>query len=161
MRLYDPLETYDENPPGSYKSASGILRFENARCSGFERGKAKVPDDYRRELHLRTGVVAAYYTWEKVHYERKVFASTADEVVCANFTADADFQFSISPQRGDHEEWDRKLNSCYGYLTHIDGGLVINSMMGGKGAVEFAMSVKVSLKAKALSKSPASISLLQ
>jgi alpha-L-fucosidase 2 len=149
MRHYEPLGDvfmtfgHGEDPPGPYRNASGIPRFENARYPVSDGGEVKIPNDYRRELDLRTGVVKIAYTWENVHYERKVFASTADEVVCASVTGDADFGFSIALQRGDHEEWDKKLNSCYDYLKHIDRGLVVGGAMGGKGAVEFSMGVKV------------------
>ena len=44
--------------------------------------------DYRRELHLDTGIVGVSYTLNGVHYSRQIFASVPDEVIVMRLFAD-------------------------------------------------------------------------
>ncbi|OJJ48731.1 hypothetical protein ASPZODRAFT_93743 [Penicilliopsis zonata CBS 506.65] len=110
----------------------------------FGHGASNIPANYRRALDLATGVAKVDYRWEDNQYSREVFASTADQVLCASVTSNnAPLSFSLALNRGDHDDYDRKLNKTFDSLRHIPGGMVLSGTMGGKGAVEFALGVKV------------------
>ncbi|KAF4868501.1 Alpha-L-fucosidase 2 [Colletotrichum siamense] len=145
LRHYEPLGDvfltfgHGQDPPGDEVRVSGIVNFENS----FSRDLNRSPQNYRRELDLRTGISSVSYDFGGAHYERQVFSSTVDEVIATSVRSEGEYSFQIDLNRGDHPEWDRRLNQRYDSLEEIDGGHMITGSMGSKGAVEFAMGVRV------------------
>lgn len=145
LRHYEPMGDvfltfgHGADPPGNYCRTSGIAAFENQ----FTGDASKGPQGYRRELDLRTGVASVGYSYEGARYSRQVFSSTTDEVVCASISSDNEIKFCISLNRGDHPEWDRRINKTFDSLESIEGGHLLCGQAGGKGAVAFAMGVRV------------------
>ncbi|KAJ0303281.1 hypothetical protein Brms1b_011719 [Colletotrichum noveboracense] len=145
LRHYEPLGDvfltfgHGQDPPGDEVRVSGIVNFENS----FSRDLTRSPQNYRREFDLRTGISSVLYDFGGAHYERQAFSSTVDEVIAISVRSEGEYSFQIDLNRGDHPEWDRRLNQRYDSLEEIDGGHMITGSMGSKGAVEFAMGVRV------------------
>ena len=145
LRHYEPLGDvfltfgHGIDPPGGYCRTSGITPFENQ----FTGDATKPCHGYRRGLDLRTGVASVEYSYDGARHSREVFSSTADEVICARISSDKEIRFSISLSRGDHPEWDRRINKHFDSLETIKDGHLLCGQAGGASAVAFAMGVKV------------------
>lgn len=149
LRHYEPLGDvlvsfgHGVDPPGAYRHMGGIPVFDNQAFSGT---KDSVPEAYRRELDLSTGVTSVDYDYQGAHYRREVFSSSVDEVLCMRVSSDQDLQFAVTLDRGDDPDWDRKLNKTFDSLVPIDCGHLLSGATGGKKGVEFAMGYRVILE---------------
>lgn len=149
IRHYEPLGDvyllfgHGTDPPGPYKITAGIPRFGNQKYSWGSEDASQIPSNYCRKLNMCTGVAEVSYEWDGTAYTRQYFSSTADEVVVGRVTADKDFAFSVALSRGDHDDYDRKINKTFDSLTQSENTLVLEGTMGGKGAVSFAMGAMV------------------
>ncbi|TPX11689.1 uncharacterized protein E0L32_007668 [Thyridium curvatum] len=145
LRHYEPMGDvyltfgHGTDPPGPYVRTTGIAVFDNQLTGDA----TKSPQDYRRELDLRAGVVSVSYNYDGAEYSRQVFSSVEDQVICASVQSNKDFKFTINLSRGDHPEWDRAINRTFDSLEWIEDGHVLAGQMGGKGAITFAMGVRV------------------
>ncbi|KAI9162960.1 Alpha-L-fucosidase 2 [Paramyrothecium foliicola] len=106
------------------------------------------PTSYRRQLDLRTGTVVTEYNFKGVSYKREYFASFTDNVICVRLSSNT--KASVSPtvsfNRGDDDDVNRKLNKTFDSLVHIPRGLLLSASMGGRGAVDLSMGVMVTLE---------------
>ncbi|KAF4972708.1 hypothetical protein FSARC_773 [Fusarium sarcochroum] len=145
LRHYEPLGDvyltfgHGHDSPGDDVRVSGIVAFENS----FSRDLTRSPQNYRRELDLRTGISSVSYDFGGAHYDRQVFSSVIDEVIAISIHSDSEYSFQIDLNRGDHPEWDRSINQRFDTLDEIEDGHMITGSMGSKGAVEYALGVRV------------------
>ncbi|EME88690.1 glycoside hydrolase family 95 protein [Pseudocercospora fijiensis CIRAD86] len=123
MRHYEPLGDlmlyfgHGVDPPGHHQHVVGIPQFENQKWSG---GGGKEVTGYKRELDLRTGVVSVEYECD-----------------------DQAMTFMLTLSRGDDNDAHRKFDRTFDSLTNTEDGLLLQGAMGGKGAVELAIGVKI------------------
>ncbi|KAH8895873.1 hypothetical protein GQ53DRAFT_854072 [Thozetella sp. PMI_491] len=112
----------------------------------FSHDLTQSPANYRRELDLHTGIASVSYDFRGAKYRREVFSSVADEVIAVSVESDQEFSFKVDLNRGDHPEWDRRINQRFDEQEQIEGGHMITGSMGGKGAVDYALGVRVLLE---------------
>ncbi|KAF7191978.1 Alpha-L-fucosidase 2 [Pseudocercospora fuligena] len=146
MRHYEPLGDlmlyfgHGVDPPGHHQHVVGIPQFENQRWSG---AGGKQVTGYKRELDMRTGVVTVEYDCDGGHFKREVFASMTEEVICMRIFSDQAMTFLLTLSRGDDNDAHRRFDRTFDSLTNTEDGLLLEGTMGGKGAVEFAIGVKI------------------
>ena len=149
MRHYEPLGDlfmyfgHGVDPPGHHQHVVGIPQFENKRWSGA--GGAAV-QDYRRELDLRTGVATVSYSCQETKVKREVFSSTVAEVICMRVTSDQPLTFLLTLNRGDDDDAHRQYDRAFDTLEGTNDGQLLTAVMGGRGAVELAIGVKIVLE---------------
>lgn len=146
LRHYEPLGDvyltfgHGQDPAGDDVRVSGIPMFENL----FSHDLTKSPTEYRRELDLHTGIASVDYKFGGAHHRREIFSSVTDQIMVASITSeDSDINFKIRLNRGDHPEWDRAINQRFDTHVEVDNGQLITGSMGGGGAVEYALGVRV------------------
>lgn len=146
MRHYEPLGDiyinfgHGKDPPGHYIHNTGIEIITNESRADLENSGVQ---SYRRALDLRTGVVEVSYEYQGARYKRETFASLSDEVVCMRISSDREMSFSVTLDRGDHPEWDKKLDKVLDSIVCSENGHYMTGATGGKGGVEFSMRYKV------------------
>ncbi|KXS95532.1 hypothetical protein AC578_6981 [Pseudocercospora eumusae] len=146
MRHYEPLGDlmlyfgHGVDPPGHHQHVVGIPQFENQKWSG---AGGKEVTGYRRELDMRTGKVTVEYDCDGGHFRREIFASMTEEVICMRLSSNQAMTFLLTLSRGDDIDAHRKFDRTFDSLTNTEDGLLLQGTMGGKGAIEFAIGVKV------------------
>ncbi|KAL1875719.1 hypothetical protein VTK73DRAFT_9908 [Phialemonium thermophilum] len=147
LRHYEPLGDvymtfgHGTDPAGHHVRTTGIVAFGNQHTGD----PSRTPQGYKRQLDLRSGVVSVEYDYDGARFVREVFSSVVDEVLCASVQAHGKpLRFAVRLDRGDHPEEDRAINRTFDELRLIeDDGHLLAGQMGGKGAVAFAMGVRV------------------
>ncbi|CAK7204987.1 hypothetical protein SEUCBS139899_007750 [Sporothrix eucalyptigena] len=145
LRHYEPLGDvyltfgHGQDPAGDDVRVSGIPMFENL----FSHDLHNSPTQYRRELDLHTGIASVDYSFNGGHHRREIFSSVVDEVMVASITSDSPINFKVRLNRGDHPEWDRAINQRFDAHIEVADGQMITGSMGGGGAVDFALGVRV------------------
>lgn len=100
---------------------------------------------FRRELVLNSGLATTKYSIDGVNFTREYFASVVDQVICVRVTASkkGSIAFQARLNRGDHEDPNKRINTLFDSLEHIENGLVLGATLGGRGAIEASMAMKV------------------
>jgi alpha-L-fucosidase 2 len=101
--------------------------------------------EYRRGLDLHTGQAYTSYRYSGATHHREYFASLVDEVICVRIrTKGPDLvRFTCRLHRGNHENPHRSLNGLFDSIHPVPSGLVLKAQLGGRGAIEAAMGVKI------------------
>lgn len=104
--------------------------------------------DHQRRLDLHTGQAHSSYSYGGATHHREYFASLADEVICVRIRKKGPdpVRFICRLHRGNHENPHRSLNGLFDSIRPIPSGLVLKAQLGGRGAIEAAMGVKVVIK---------------
>jgi alpha-L-fucosidase 2 len=153
MRHYEPLgdvflafghgtDPDDGSLPDTTNSGSKVKGWEK------ESDVKTSVTNYHRKLDINTGLASVSYTEDGTQYLREYFSSTVDEVTCVHLSASrkGSINFRLRLQRGDHEDPNRRQNRLFDSLEKIERGLMLRAVVGGRGAVEAALSVQARIK---------------
>jgi alpha-L-fucosidase 2 len=148
MRHYEPMGdvfldfNHGSNGPDQSLEFSDIPDVTRAPTSDEQ------AVDYQRGLDLHTGQAHASYSYGGATHHREYFASLADEVICVRIRTKGPnpVRFICRLHRGNHENPHRSLNGLFDSIRPVPSGLMLKAQLGGRGAIEAAMGVKVIVK---------------
>jgi alpha-L-fucosidase 2 len=88
------------------------------------------------------------YKYNGVKYTREYFADVINEVICVRISADhpGSVNFRARLHRGSSDNPHRQIDALFDSIQSIEDGLVLKAQLGGKGAVEAAMAVRVMIE---------------
>lgn len=147
MRHYEPVGdvfldfNHGSNGPDQSLEFSDIPGVTRAATSNEQAA------EYQRGLDLHAGQAHTSYRYGGATHHREYFASLADEVICVRIRSKGatPVRFQCRLHRGNHQNPHRSLNGLFDSIHPVPSGQVLKAQIGGRGAIEVAMGVKIVL----------------